>query len=106
MTVRTHHHQNENQHENRSRVIKLNARSLSLATAVMTGLVYTICVLFIAVAPKVAMAFFGYILHADLTQINRLVTFGSFIVGLLFWTVGTALYAALIASFYNRLTPR
>ncbi|MCU0532381.1 MAG: DUF5676 family membrane protein [Hydrococcus sp. Prado102] len=106
MTVRTHHHHNEHQHENRSRVMKLNARSLSLATAVMTGLVYTICVLFIAVTPKAAMAFFSYILHADLTQIARLVTFGSFIAGLLFWTVGTALYAALIAGFYNRLTPR
>jgi len=86
--------------------MKLNARSLSLATAVMTGLVYTICVLFIAVTPKVAMAFFSYILHADFTQIPRLITFGSFLAGLFFWTVGTALYTALIASFYNRLTPR
>jgi hypothetical protein len=45
-------------------------------------------------------------MHMDLSNIARVITWGSFIVGLLFWTVGTALYAALIARLYNSLTNR
>ncbi|BAY19824.1 hypothetical protein NIES21_56940 (plasmid) [Anabaenopsis circularis NIES-21] len=97
-------HHRENQHNVRHSINKLNTPSLSLATAIITGLVYIICILFIAVAPKAAMAFFGYVLHMDLSNITRVITWGSFIVGLLFWTVGTAIYAALIARLYNGLT--
>jgi len=34
------------------------------------------------------------------------VTWGSFIVGLLFWSVGTGLYGALIARLYNKFSVR
>jgi hypothetical protein len=55
------------------------------------------------VAPEPTMAFLSYILHSDLTSISRPVNPGSFIVGLLAWSLGTGLYAALIARIYNRL---
>ncbi|BAZ03158.1 hypothetical protein NIES37_71710 (plasmid) [Tolypothrix tenuis PCC 7101] len=99
-------HHRENQHNVRHSINKLNTRSLSLATAIITGLVYILCILFVAIAPKAAMAFFSYVLHMDLTNIARVITWGSFIVGLLFWTVGTALYAALIARLYNSFATR
>jgi uncharacterized BrkB/YihY/UPF0761 family membrane protein len=99
-------HHRENPSNVRNSISKLNTRSLSLATAIITALVYIACILFVAVAPKAAMAFFGYVLHMDLSNIARVITWGSFIVGLLFWTVGTALYAALIARLYNSFAVR
>ncbi|MEA5507924.1 DUF5676 family membrane protein [Halotia wernerae UHCC 0503] len=102
----SHTHERENHHLGRNSFTKLRTRSLALATGLITGLVYTICILFIAVAPKATMTFFSYILHADLSNIVRTVTWGSFIVGLLFWSVGTALYAALIARLYNSFAAR
>lgn len=104
MTLSTQNH--ERHHAHKSPSTKLSGRSLSIATAIITGLVYTICILFITLIPQAAMAFFSYILHADLTNIARTVTWGSFIGGLIFWSVGTALYAALLARLYNSFVPR
>jgi len=105
MTPSTHHPEYEHAHRNHT-IIKLNGRSLFLSTAILTAALYTLCVGFIAVAPQVAMAFFSYILHADLTNITRPIRWDSFVVGLLAWSLGTGLYAALIARLYNRLLVR
>lgn len=104
MVSQSHHR--ENQHNVRQPINKLNTRSLAFATAIITGLVYILCILFVAIAPKAAMSFFSYVLHIDLSNITRVITWVSFIVGLLFWTVGTALYVALIARLYNSFTTR
>jgi len=81
-------------------------RSLFLATAIASGIAYLVCVLFLTVAPQATMAFFSYVLHANLSGIIRSVTWGSFIVGLLVWSVGTGLYAAFVARLYNKLSVR
>lgn len=101
MTSHTHH---TGTHQTNPVTTILRARSLFIATAVMSALAYIICVVFIAIAPQATIAFFGQILHADLSSIARSITFGSFIVGLVAWSLGTGLYAALIARFYNRLS--
>ena len=85
---------------------KLNVRSLFLATTIITGIAYLVCVLFLIVTPQITMAFFSYVLHANLTGIIRSVTWGSFIVGLLVWSVGIGLYAAFVAHLYNKLSVR
>jgi hypothetical protein len=82
--------------------MKLSARSLFLATAVTTGILYLICILFVILVPQLTMAFFSSILHANLTGITLTVTWGNFIAGLLFWSIGIGLYAALLARLYNR----
>ena len=87
-------------------VLRLNVRSLFLATAIITGIAYLICILFLTVAPQATMAFFSYVLHANLSGITRSITWGSFIVGLLFWSVGIGLYAAFVARLYNKLPVR
>lgn len=101
----SHIHPAGTHHTNRVTTV-LRARSLFTATAVMSALVYIICVVFIVFAPQATMTFFGYILHADLSSIARSISFNSFIVGLLTWSLGTGLYAALIARLYNRLSHR
>jgi hypothetical protein len=96
----THHPET---HHHRRDMTVLRSRSIFIATAIMSALAYIICVVFIVLAPQATMTFFGYILHADLSNIARSINFGSFMVGLLTWSLGTGLYAALIARLYNRL---
>ena len=103
--TRSIHHAEEN-HVRSNFGMKLSARSLFLATAVATGIVYLLCILFVLLAPQPTMAFFSSILHANLTGIARSVTWGSFITGLLFWSIGIGLYAALLARLYNRFSFR
>jgi hypothetical protein len=102
MSHSTYNHENHSTSKNSVR--KLHLRSLSIAVGTSTAFVYTLCILFIILAPTASMTFFSYVLHADLTQISRVVTWGSFIAGLLFWSLGPALYAALISRIYNRFT--
>lgn len=104
--MESHIRNRENNHSYRNLFAKLKTNSLAIATGLISGLVYTICVIFIALAPKITMNFFSYILHADITNLVRVVSWGSFIVGLLFWSVGTGLYVALIARFYNSMIPK
>jgi uncharacterized membrane protein (DUF485 family) len=87
-------------------VMRLSVRSLALATGITTAFVYMLCVLFIAFAPRAATIFFGYTLHAELTNIVRNVNWGSFITGLFAWSLGTGLYAAFTARLYNRLVSK
>ena len=100
--TRSTHHVEENPVRSHSGM-KLNARSLFIATAVTTGILYLLCILFVLVVPQLTMAFFSSILHANLTGITFTVTWGNFITGLLFWSIGTGLYAAVVARLYNRL---
>lgn len=93
-------------HENRSTprylYVKLNGLSLFIATFLATAAVVTICILFLALLPQTTMAFFSFVLHADLSGIARPVDWESFMAAVLFWPLATGLYAALIARFYNR----
>lgn len=98
-----HAHYTETHRTNRP-IDVLRVRSLFTATAIMSALAYIICVVFIALAPKATMTFFDYIFHADLSSISRSVSFDSFLIGLFAWSLGTGLYAALIARLYNRIS--
>lgn len=104
MTMHTYDH--EERHLTRNTNTKLRVRSLAFAVGVATGFAYLLCILFIALAPQAAMRFFSYILHADLSGIMRTVNLGSFVAGLLFWSIAPALFAALIARFYNSFSTR
>ena len=70
-----HQHGSSNQPQpNRLSLPTLSVRSLFLATAITTGIAYLVCVLFLTVAPQATMAFFSYVLHANLSGITRSVT--------------------------------
>ena len=103
--TRSIQHSEENRVRNYS-VLRLNVRSLFFATAIASGIAYLVCVLFMTVAPQATMTLFSYVLHVNLSGITPNVTWGSFIVGLLFWSVGIGLYAAFVARLYNKLPVR
>jgi hypothetical protein len=86
--------------------MKLDIRSFALASGVITAALTALCFAVWAVAPEASAAFFGYVMHMDLTAVNRTVTLGSFIGGVAFWGLTVAAAAALLAWFYNRLVER
>ena len=83
--------------------MRLDTRAFALAAGGAAAILFTLCALAVAIAPDSTTALFGYLVHVDLSGLPRTLTFGSFVVGLLAWTVGTALTFGLAAKIYNRL---
>lgn len=83
----------------------LDSLALGLAAASVAALLFTLCALFVALAPDATVAFASDMIHLDLSGLARSLTWGSFVVGLLCWTFGTGLVFAAAAALYNRLLP-
>jgi len=83
--------------------MRLDTRAFALAAGAAAAILFTLCALAVAIAPDPTTAFFGYLVHMDLSGLARTLTFRSFVGGLLAWTVGTALTFGLAATIYNRL---
>ena len=82
--------------------MRLDPRSFGIAAGLTAGALFLVCALFVALAPDATTAFFGTLIHADLSAITRPLTLGSFLIGVCVWTVGTGLTFGLAASLYNR----
>jgi hypothetical protein len=83
--------------------MRLDARAFGLAAGVTAGLLFIFCAIAVALAPGSTTAFAGYLIHVDLTGIARTLTFGSFVGGLVAWTIGTTVTFWVSALIYNRL---
>lgn len=83
--------------------MRLDTRAFAIAAGATAAVLFILCALAVAIAPGSTTAFFGYIVHLDMSGMRRELTVASFIVGLFAWTVGTALTFALAALIYNRL---
>ena len=86
--------------------MRLDARAFGTAAGIVAAVLFTICGLAVMVAPDQTTAFAGYLTHMNHSGIVRTVTFGSFIVGLVIWTLGTAIAFGAAAAIYNRLVER
>lgn len=83
--------------------MKLDVRAFAIAAAVIAAVLDAICAFFVAVAPDIPTAFFGYLIHSDLSVIPRSLTWGSYFVGLVEWALAAAIVAGAAAWLYNRL---
>ena len=83
--------------------MRLDTRAFAIAAGTTAAILFTVCALAVAIAPAPTTAFFGSLIHLDLSALPRTLTFASFIGGLICWTVGTALTFGLAAAIYNRL---
>jgi len=83
--------------------MRLDTRAFAIAAGTTAAVLFTLCALAVAIAPGPTTAFFGYLVHLDLSALPRTLTFASFIGGLICWTLGTALTFGLAATIYNRL---
>jgi hypothetical protein len=66
-------------------------------------MLFILCAFAVAIAPGPTTALAGYLIHLDLTELSRPLTFGSFAGGLLAWSIGTAVTFWISALIYNRL---
>ena len=83
--------------------MRLDTRAFAIAAGMTAALLFTLCAAAVAIAPGVTTAFFGYIVHLDVSGMRRELTPASFIIGLIAWTLGTALAFGFAAMMYNRL---
>jgi hypothetical protein len=83
--------------------MRLDTRAFAIAAGITAALVFVLCAVAVAVAPGPTTAFFGYIIHLDMSGMRRELTVASFIVGLIAWTLGTALTFGVAAMIYNRV---
>ena len=83
--------------------MRLDARALGLAGGATAAMLFIICASAVAIAPGPTTVFAGYLIHMNLSSMSRSLTLGSFVVGLICWTVGTSLTFWLVATVYNRL---
>jgi hypothetical protein len=83
--------------------VPLNIRAFAWAAGLTAAALFVICAAAVAMAPEATTAFAGLLIHADLSEFSRTLTWGSFFGGLVGWTIGTALTFAFVAWLYNRL---
>jgi len=62
-----------------------------------------ICFIFVIILPSFMMGMSGHMVHGELSGMQWHLTLAGFICGLLAWSVGTGLIAALIAYIYNKI---
>ena len=84
--------------------MKLDVRAAALAAGSIAALAYALCTAFCALVPESTVAYLTTVfIHIDVTGLYREITFGSFIAGLLGWSLGTAVLAGATAWLYNLL---
>ncbi|HEY2990490.1 MAG TPA: DUF5676 family membrane protein [Candidatus Binatia bacterium] len=81
--------------------MKLKVWPFGLAVGIVVAVSFTICAFFVAVAPEATAAFIGYLLHIDLSEVTRPVTWANYFVGVTVVSLWIALWAAVAAKLYN-----
>ncbi|WP_373491023.1 DUF5676 family membrane protein [Parasphingorhabdus sp.] len=83
--------------------MKLDAFKLGLATAIIAGLTWALCSLFIIVIPGGMMQMSGDMVHANLSGMGWSMHWAGFFVGLVAWSFISGLFVWAISATYNRL---
>jgi hypothetical protein len=82
--------------------MRLNARSLGVATAVVTAVGFGICGILFSVAPRPMAAVVSWVLHIDITGMSRSISAGQLMIGLVLVGAYFGLIVGLTAALYNR----
>lgn len=77
--------------------MKLDARSLSLASAAVMAIAYALCAAAVAWSPGRFMATVGYLTHVDLSSLARPVSWAAFFAGIVAWSAFAAIYGGATA---------
>jgi len=83
--------------------MKLDAIKLGLATAIIAGVAWAICSLFIILIPGGMMQMSGNMVHSNLTDMGWSLHWTGFFVGLVAWSFFSGLFVWAITATYNRL---
>jgi len=86
--------------------VSLDIRAFAWAGGLTAAVLFVVCAAAVAVAPEATTALAGFLIHTDLSEFGRTLTWGNFLGGVVTWALGTALTFALAAWFYNRVSAR
>ncbi len=73
-----------------------------MASASAVAVLWIICSVFVMGIPGSMMDMSGYMVHADLSEMNWEMTAVGFLYGLIIWSIMAGLTGWLIGIFYNR----
>lgn len=80
----------------------LDARAFGFAAATIAGVLTTLCALALAVAPRATTAVASTLIHLDLSEMSRSLTWAGYFSGLIGWTIGAGLIFWAAGALYNR----
>ncbi len=83
--------------------MKLDAIKLGLATAIIAGVAWAICSLFVVMVPGGMMQMSGHMVHSNFTDMGWSLQWTGFFVGLVAWSLFSGLFVWAITATYNRL---
>lgn len=79
----------------------INTQRLIKASVLWMTIMYVICFVAAALFPSIRSGFMLYGLHADIEVGRDVITFGTFVSGLIIWNIITYLSVWLFAILYN-----
>jgi hypothetical protein len=83
--------------------MRLNARSLGLAAAIVAAIGFGVCGTLFSIAPGPMASFVSWVLHIDITGMRRSMSALQLVVGLVLVGAYVGLVVGLTAGLYNRL---
>lgn len=81
----------------------LDARAFGLAAALVAAALTSICALGLALAPRATTAVASTLIHIDLNEMTRSLTWGSYFGGLIGWAAFAGIIFWAAAACYNRI---
>jgi hypothetical protein len=86
--------------------MEIKSSAFGIAVGIVVAAAFTICSLFVAVAPEATAEFIGYLLHINLTGLTRSISWANYFAGVIGLGIWTALWAAAAAQVYNRVVSK
>ena len=83
---------------------KLNAKRVAYSLAGVSGIVYLICAILVAISPSGTVMVFGYMFHGiDISQISTTPTLSGTVIGLVEIIILALIVGWLFAKIYNKI---
>ena len=86
--------------------MRVDARSLGLAAAVVAAIGFGVCGILFSIAPGPMASFASWVLHIDITAMSRSMSAPQLVIGLMLVGAYVGLVVGLTAGLYNRLMRR
>lgn len=85
--------------------MRIDTRAFALAAGAVAAVLFILCSIAVALSPTLSAEALSRLTHLALGDATPRITFGGFLIGLVCWTLGTALVFGGAAAIYNRLLP-
>ena len=80
----------------------LDARAFGFAAATIAAVLTTLCALGLTVAPRATTAIASTLIHLDLAEMSRTLSWSTYFGSLIGWTIGAGLVFWAAGALYNR----